>query len=276
MSYPEPAAITAIPSIDVSGSLGPMVLNTLRVSLITNAAYTYMVTDFMNLIAILKPTWGIFPSTVITVGFNNAVVRGIFCVRLWRLSGRNWWLASAIALFVLTALGVNVAYAVVSHGFKTWFDLPKYSWLLSLSLALSMVADILISASLCVLLAMRKTGHARSDSIVKTLTIYAINNALLSTTCALVCLVTYLTMPGNFIFMALYMIYPELILNALLATFNGRPSLQKKMMAVTVQHTPFDTEQSGRNAHSKREVSMSWNLDRWILEVQLLNKQTYG
>ncbi|OJT02747.1 hypothetical protein TRAPUB_6741 [Trametes pubescens] len=54
--------------------------------------------------------------------------------------------------------------------------------------------------------------------------------------------------------MALYMIYPELILNALLATFNGRPSLRRKMMSVTVQHAASDSAQSGYGAHAKRQT----------------------
>lgn len=33
------------------------ILNTLRLAMLTYAAYTYMVTDFTNLFAILKPTW---------------------------------------------------------------------------------------------------------------------------------------------------------------------------------------------------------------------------
>ncbi|KAL1951485.1 hypothetical protein VTO73DRAFT_634 [Trametes versicolor] len=229
------------------------ILNTLRLAIVSYAAYTYMVTDFMNLFAILKPTWAVFPSTIVTVALNNAVVRGVFCYRVWRLSGRNRWLASAIALTIITTLGANIAYAIVSYGFQTWLDLPKASWLLSFTFACSMTADIIISASLCVLLAMRKTGHVRSDSVVRTLSIYAINNALLSTVCALICLLTYLTMPDNFIFMSLYMIYPELILNALLATFNGRPSLRRKMMTVTVQHATSDSAPSRDDAHAKRQ-----------------------
>ncbi|EIW64264.1 uncharacterized protein TRAVEDRAFT_41684 [Trametes versicolor FP-101664 SS1] len=232
------------------------ILNTLRLAMVSYAAYTYMVTDFTNIFAILKPTWAIFPSTVVTVGLNNAVVRGVFCYRVWRLSGRNWWLASAIALTILTAFGANTAYAVISSGFQTWFDLPKVSWLLSFAFACSMAADILISASLCILLAMRKTGHARSDGILRTLIIYAINNAVISTACALACLITYLTMPDNFIFLSVYLIYPELILNALLATFNGRPALQRKMnmMTVTVQPAVLDSAQSRRDTHAKRKT----------------------
>lgn len=52
---------------DVVDLLLVRVLNTLRVSLITNAAYTYMVTDFMNLIGILKPTWCVIKQVLVFI-----------------------------------------------------------------------------------------------------------------------------------------------------------------------------------------------------------------
>ncbi|KAH9857974.1 hypothetical protein C2E23DRAFT_802179 [Lenzites betulinus] len=102
--------------------------------------------------------------------------------------------------------------------------------MLSFAFATGMAADILISTSLSVLLAMRKTGFARSDGVVRKLIIYSVNNALLSTTCGMLVLVTYLTVPNTFVFLAFYIIYPELILNAFLATLNGRSALKKQLM----------------------------------------------
>ncbi|KAI0639617.1 hypothetical protein C8Q77DRAFT_76326 [Trametes polyzona] len=228
------------------------VLGTLRLALVSDAAYTYMVTDFDNLFAILKPLWSIFPSAVIVVGLNNAVVRGV-----WRLSGQNWWLASAIGGMVLATLGSNMAFAVIAHTLATWFDLQGYSWLMSLTFACSMTADVLISSSLCILLAMRKTGYAKSDGIVKTLTMYSINTGLISTLCAALCLITYLKMPDNFVFMALYLVYPELLHNALLATYNSRPSLQRRMLNVAAMQYPAAesaAQPSRHNRHSLAQV----------------------
>ncbi|KAI0830520.1 hypothetical protein BC628DRAFT_874719 [Trametes gibbosa] len=208
------------------------ILNTLRIASVAAAGYTYMVTDFAHPAAVLQPTWTIFPAAVILVGLNNALVRGMFCFRIWRLSGKHWWIASSIALIVAVTFGITIAFSIVAHEFESWqqLDLPESSWMLSSSFATGMAGDILISTSLSVLLAMRKTGYRRSDNVVRSLIMYSVNNAVLSTTCGMLVLVTYLTAPANFAFLALYIIYPELILNALLATLNGRPALKKKMM----------------------------------------------
>ncbi|EIW64839.1 uncharacterized protein TRAVEDRAFT_42252 [Trametes versicolor FP-101664 SS1] len=234
-------------------------LNTLRMAIVSNAAYTYMVTDFMNPVAICKPTWAIFPSAVVTVGASNAVVRCVFCYRVWRLSGNNFWLALPITLTIFASLGTNLAYSVIA--------LFEYEWLLSWAFACSMAADILICASLCILLARRRTGFATSDTIVRKLTIYAVNTGLLSTICALLCLTTYLTMPDNFIFMALYIIYPELILNALLATFNGRTSLKKNTASAIVAQQ--ESAQKCRGTHAMGQVK-----DINVVELGALTSST--
>lgn len=48
------------PRCDVTSSHPGRILNTLRMAIVSNVAYTYMVTDFMNPFALLKPTWCAF------------------------------------------------------------------------------------------------------------------------------------------------------------------------------------------------------------------------
>ncbi|KAI0829045.1 hypothetical protein BC628DRAFT_1192913 [Trametes gibbosa] len=218
------------------------IINTLRIAILAVAGYTYMVMDFTHPAAVLVPSWTIFPSTVLLVGLNNTLIRVVFCYRIWRLGGKYWWIAPAVVFGVAT-FGLTLAFSIVAHGFKTWgqLELPEASWMLTAPFAMGMVADIFISTSLSVLLAKRKTGYARSDSVVQRLIIYAINNAILSTMCGMLVLVTYLTAPSNFAFMCLYIVYPELILNALLATLNGRPSLKNMMSGVAERRATADT-----------------------------------
>ncbi|KAI0778390.1 hypothetical protein BD413DRAFT_609009 [Trametes elegans] len=223
-----------------------IILNTLHMVFITHAAYTYMITDFTQLLEILKPTWTIFPATVLTVVSDPSSSGAIADLAELQLSagsqqryhqrgsllsnlafGRNWLLATVISVCILVTVGTCLAYPFIGMGFRTWFSLEEYSWLLSFSLAGSMSADILIAVSLCILFSKKRTGFARSDSILRALTIYSVNSGVLSSVCALLCLVTYVTMPHNFIFMTFYSIYPELVLNCLLATLNAREALNE-------------------------------------------------
>ncbi|OJT07732.1 hypothetical protein TRAPUB_1376 [Trametes pubescens] len=106
-------------------------------------------------------------------------------------------------------------------------DLFEVSTILYISLGSGVLADVLIAASMCVLLAQRRTGFSRTDSIVRVLTMYSINTGALTSLCALLCLVSYATMPTNFVFIAFYFILPKLFLNSLLATLNARRPLRE-------------------------------------------------
>ncbi|KAI0328158.1 hypothetical protein GY45DRAFT_1023503 [Cubamyces sp. BRFM 1775] len=150
------------------------VLDTFHTGVITGAAYTYLVTDFGNLLAVSRPTWTIFPATVLCSGLNNSLVRGVLCYRVWRLSGRSWLLLTAFGIPVLVTMASTFAYAFMGIRIKSWLDLHEISWLLVFSFAWSMAADILISASLYALLAIRKTGFPSSDNIVRKLIIYSL------------------------------------------------------------------------------------------------------
>ncbi|KAI0360705.1 hypothetical protein OH77DRAFT_1493124 [Trametes cingulata] len=79
--------------------------------------------------------------------------------------------------------------------------------ILYISLGAGVVADILIAAAMCVLLVQRRTGF--------------------SSLCALLCLISYATMPSNFVFIAFYFVLPKLFLNSLLATLNARRPLRE-------------------------------------------------
>ncbi|OSD03283.1 hypothetical protein PYCCODRAFT_1434700 [Trametes coccinea BRFM310] len=203
------------------------IVDTVHAALVTRSMYTYLVTDITNVLAVFRPIWSLLPATVVLTAFNNFLVRGILCYRIWHFSGRNRYLAFAIALSVLVTCGSTIAYAILTAHIASWFDLYKLAWLFITSFSWSIVADLLITAALCVLLIRKRTGFERSDNILRKLVIYSVNTGLLTSLCALVCLVTYTTMPDNFIFMACYCVYPKLILNCLLATLNGRSGLHK-------------------------------------------------
>ncbi|EIW64838.1 uncharacterized protein TRAVEDRAFT_42251 [Trametes versicolor FP-101664 SS1] len=251
------------------------VLNTLRIVVLSSGAYTYMVTDFMDPLALSKPTWAFLPTSAVIMAISNGAVRIVFCYRIWRFSGHNFWLALLIALPVLTTTGTTLAYSVVAHRLPSWTSLAEYAWLLSWAFACSITADILICASVCVLLARRRTGYAATDTIVRKLIMYAVSTGLLSSICALLCLITYLTMPDNLDFMALYIVYPELVLNSLLATLNGRTSLQKNVQSSsTAQHGTLGSSQIRRCVHPKGQLRAPQANDINIVELGVLNSST--
>ncbi|KAI9063667.1 hypothetical protein FKP32DRAFT_693080 [Trametes sanguinea] len=201
-------------------------LDSVHLALITHSVYLYAVTDFANFLALEVPVWSILAQVIVT-GVSDLIVRMIFCERVWKLSKRNWTLLIMIVTTSLVVFGGSIAFAVKGFGVPNFFALSEISGILYTSLGAGVVADILIAASMCVLLAQRQTGFARTDSMVRVLILYSVNTGALTSLCALLCLITYATMPDNFVFIGVYFVLPKLFLNSLLATLNARRPLRE-------------------------------------------------
>ncbi|KAI8970569.1 hypothetical protein BD414DRAFT_540849 [Trametes punicea] len=201
-------------------------LDTLHLAFVTHSVYTYAVVDFTNFLALEIPVWSILAQVLVT-GVSDLIVRGIFCQRVWKLSNKNWPLLITIVLSSLVVFGGSIAFAVKGFSLPSFFDLSEISDILYVSLGTGVVADILIAGSMCVFLSRRRTGFTRTDSMVRVLILYSINTGALTSLCALLCLITYATMPDNFIFIGIYFVLPKLFLNSLLATLNARRPLRE-------------------------------------------------
>ncbi|KAH9849389.1 hypothetical protein C2E23DRAFT_784400 [Lenzites betulinus] len=201
-------------------------LDSLHLALVTHSVYTYAVTDFSNFLALQVPVWSILAQVIVT-GVSDLIVRGIFCERVWKLSNKNWPLIMTIVTTSLVVFGGSIGFAVKGFSLPAFVDLFEVSDILYVSLGAGVVADVLIAAAMCVLLAQRRTGFSRTDSIVRVLTLYSINTGAFTSLCALLCLVSYATMPNNFVFIAFYFVLPKLFLNSLLATLNARRPLRQ-------------------------------------------------
>ncbi|KAI0336997.1 hypothetical protein BDW22DRAFT_1040348 [Trametopsis cervina] len=201
------------------------VLDTLHLLLIAHTLYHYMVTNFSNPLVITTVTWSIMLHVAIT-GVSDFLIRGIFAYRVYRLSGRNKWLTSAIIATALLVLGTSITFSVRGWQLGAYADFTHISWVLYTAFGAGVVADSTIAIALCIFLARHRTSIKRTNSIVRSLMLYSINTGALTSICALTVLITYSVMPDNFVFIALYFALPKLFLNSLLATLNARQKLR--------------------------------------------------
>ncbi|KAI0777660.1 hypothetical protein BD413DRAFT_609978 [Trametes elegans] len=225
-------------------------LDSLHLALVTHTVYTYVVKDFGNFLAIEVPTWSVLAQIVVT-GVSDLIVRAIYCERVWKLSKRNWFLVGVIGVTSLVVFGGSIAFAVRGFSIPDYPALSEISDILYVSLGAGVLADVLIAASMCALLAQRRTGFAGTDSMVRVLILYSINTGALTSICALLCLVTYATMPDNFVFIAFYFVLPKLFLNSLLATLNARKPL-REAGSNTMMSIPLSGTSTSRMSHSRR------------------------
>ncbi|OCH84130.1 hypothetical protein OBBRIDRAFT_432696 [Obba rivulosa] len=203
-------------------------LNTLHQVFICHAVYLFTITDYGNIVDLTQQTWSIVAVAFVSACMDTGV-RSMFCVRIWRLSGRKWLL---IAIIMLSSLGEFAA--LFALGIKDVVTIHfDFSGLHSLSpefysaTVFTIIADSIIAASQVVLLWNYRSKVPRTKSIVRSLTIYSINTGLLTTFCALLMLITWSSMPNNLVYTIFYNALPSLLFNALLATFNARQELRE-------------------------------------------------
>ncbi|GJE93654.1 hypothetical protein PsYK624_098140 [Phanerochaete sordida] len=219
---------------------GLWIVNSAHMALVIHPIYWYAVTKYLDPFAIGNIVWSVSAGIVFTA-VNDVVVRGWFVYRIYVLSHYKKWAALPLALLCIVLFGVTLATGVKAYQTKTYTNFEKIHWLLDTDLSLVFVADVVIAIILCFLLAMAraKTINRRTESYINILILYTINTGLLTSMLSLACLITFVTMPFNYVFLSLYFPMANLYANSLLASFNMRDSFRAESTTYSVPLTPI-------------------------------------
>ncbi|KAI0739845.1 hypothetical protein C8Q80DRAFT_199474 [Daedaleopsis nitida] len=206
-------------------------LDTLHVVLLTTAIYHYAVVDFGNLRALVRPTWSLGGMAIVSL-VSNVLVRALFGMRILKLSAGWRWVVPVILVNALSlfSFGSGTYFVIKGLSLPSIFDVHEFSWSLWGAIAASLTADGITTASQCMILRRMKTGLESPDSVIELLMKYSINTALLTSLCALTALITFTTLPGTLVYIALYFVYSKLYVNSLLATLNARAGTLKNTL----------------------------------------------
>ncbi|KAJ8090638.1 hypothetical protein PM082_018195 [Marasmius tenuissimus] len=197
--------------------------DTIHEFLICHIAYTSMVSNFGDPSSLLI----ISPLIFFEVVFNaitGLIVQSFFTHRIWSLR-RNYWLVTVLVLLVLGEFGISLAFMGVAIDHKLYSALGLES-IRPLSMGVNILAaltDLVITASMCTVLSLSRTGFARSNNIINRLILFSVNTGLITTICACISLITILTLPDTFVYVTFYFI---MYANSLLATLNARKSIR--------------------------------------------------
>ncbi|KAJ7825697.1 hypothetical protein B0H13DRAFT_2680885 [Mycena leptocephala] len=146
-------------------------------------------------------------------------------MRVWRFSQRNIIVTATVVALTLSELG---AYTVKSFQNPFVETLQNLKVLASFSLEAGVLTDVFTACALCFFLRKFRTGQKRADSLVNTLTIYAVNTGAFTATISLLTLIFYDLRPRNFQFMAFYFILSKLYAISFLCTLNTRKIIRGK------------------------------------------------
>ncbi|CCM02689.1 uncharacterized protein FIBRA_04795 [Fibroporia radiculosa] len=228
------------------------VLDTLHLALIVNVVYTYTIIGLASPEVLIRPVWSITAHFIVS-SLSDAIVRSLYCWRIWIFSNKNRFMAISIILSTVAASASGWAFSV--WGFLTqnyFFEITTVSYFLYSGLGASVVADALIAACMCYLLARSRTGFANLDSVIHVLMLYSINTGLLTSLGAVAALLLYVLYPTadlhKLTFIGIYFVLPKrkpppftidcaardglawhtVLLTSLLASLNARSYLKER------------------------------------------------
>ncbi|KAJ6615788.1 hypothetical protein B0H10DRAFT_2190859 [Mycena sp. CBHHK59/15] len=195
---------------------------------IVTSLFNYFISFFGDRARIDHIPWSIALSVVVTA-IQTLIFHWFFAHKIYNSSRKNWWITAPIVILAflrLFAASVSTTEMIRLHRYSAFTE--KYpGWVFTTGLSLSAVVDILITGWLCYFLQRmrRRTASTSIDHVVNTLTLYTLENGLLTcltTTASLIC---WLTMPTNLVFMGLHFVIGKLYANSLLISLNTRKGL---------------------------------------------------
>jgi len=156
-------------------------------------------------------------------------VHWYFAHKIYKSSGKNWWITAPIVLLAflrLLAASVSTTEMLLLKQYSA-FTKPYPGWVFTTGLTLSAAVDVFITASLCYFLQKmrRRTASTLMANVVNTITLYTLENGLLTCVATGASLICWLTMPRNLVFMGLHFIIGKLYANSLLISLNTRKEL---------------------------------------------------
>ncbi|KAJ7808631.1 hypothetical protein B0H13DRAFT_2385776 [Mycena leptocephala] len=217
------------------------VLNTLHSALMFHLVYHYLILNAFDLFELSQNVWSL-PASMIVHLIMAFLIMTYFLSVIFQCtypcpislqgfliviagSGSKprlrWWLAvpNGIVIFVYIGFGIVVDLFET----PTLVDLTAYTKISFLPLAATQAgADSMMATSLCFVLFNHRTGFRRTNSLLYTLMIYAINRCLLTAGTAMIALLMIAIKPDSMIYIGPQFVISGLYTNALMATLNSR------------------------------------------------------
>jgi len=178
--------------------------------------------------------------TVVLTAMVTIIVQTFFAYRIHRLSKGNWFVVGpilALACFRLGLASTTCAKMLIFENFDKF--VASVSWVFTMGLVTSSILDFSITSCLLWYLRKARTGFAGMDQIVNTLSLYAVENGLLTSIAVVTSLGFWLGMRYNLVFMAIHFAVAKLYANSLLATLNNRERLRGHNRANSLSDAPM-------------------------------------
>ncbi|KAI0358802.1 hypothetical protein OH77DRAFT_1518095 [Trametes cingulata] len=203
-------------------------LDLLHSSMVCTANWENLIVHYGDFDALDSIAWSI-ALTIALTAMTTFIVHCFFIQRIHSLSRGNWYIVAP--LITLALLRVGAASVTTSEMIKIG-DYPRFvaefSWVFTLGLAVSSFLDILITVIMCYYIRRGRTAFVRMSRIIDVLTLYTVENGMITCVATSLSLFFWLFMRSNFAFLGMHLAINKLYANSFLASLNARKSLANK------------------------------------------------
>jgi hypothetical protein len=202
-------------------------LDTCHTICIWLSLWSYFIENYGNLPEINMIHWSLALS-VLFPAILTFLVHIFFAHRIFMLSKRNYILTVPIVILAvlrLVSASVTTAFMLRLHTFSRFKQDVRF--IFTTGLALSTTVDVIITASLFVLLQTSRTGMATLDVIIDTLIRYTFETSSLTCAGTIASMLCWTIIPGNLVFMGLHFVIGKLYANSLLVALNTRETIRR-------------------------------------------------
>ncbi|EMD32503.1 hypothetical protein CERSUDRAFT_118538 [Gelatoporia subvermispora B] len=202
------------------------------------ACWDYLIRNWTNDAIFDYIPWMIGVTVALTA-LITFIVQCFFAYRVYTVSNRNIYVTAPIAFLAL----LRVVFALVSMGEMIRLSSysafsSRYGWVFTTGLSLSSALDVLVTVSLCYFLRRSRSGFKGMNHIIDLLTLYTVQNGLLTGVTTIAALILWLALSNSLLFLTLHFCIAKLYANSLLATLNARKSLRRAQTTVESHSMP--------------------------------------
>ncbi|KAF8910345.1 hypothetical protein CPB85DRAFT_685211 [Mucidula mucida] len=210
--------------------------------------YLYTITHWGDREYLSNQYWPI-PVYLSTTGASAAVVQTFLITRFWNLS-RNHFVTPCLALISLTAFGGAIATAITIVKYPLYHERSTVRIPVTVWLGASAAADIFIAVSLIYQLHTMKSTFKNSQSLIRRLSVGAIQTGAPGSIVATIALCVYLSDMDNNVSVGLAFCLGRIYALTMLMNLNKRHELQLGV----VPNTYSDSFESG-SSHAQTYIN---------------------
>lgn len=187
------------------------------------AVYDYVVTHFHDPAYLIRNTTPL--GTTVTLEPIPAIIVQLYFARRLYLLNKKWWPVVALTVILaVVSFGLGMFCGVIIHTIELLEGFKKYTWAVTSWLVLCCVVDVLIAAAIAIQLWSSRSGFKPTDKLLATLTVWTVNTGMLPAACALLDVVSFVTLNNSLVHLAANITLAKLYGNTALSFLNRRTS----------------------------------------------------